>query len=87
MMRILILPYNVEYNCPCIWTVHVIQSCTIIRVGCTMSQDKNFIILVLYCHSRIKQYINGTLETLEISPTHLFCYWIEDSKTYAHADT
>jgi len=23
-MRILILPYNVDYNCPCIWTV---QSC------------------------------------------------------------
>jgi len=29
-MRILILPYNVDY--PCLWTVHVIQSCITITV-------------------------------------------------------
>ena len=39
-MRILILPYNMDYNCPCIRTVHVIQSCIIfITAACTMNQD------------------------------------------------
>ena len=46
-MRILILPYNVDYNCPGIWTVHVIQSCIIITGVCTMNQDMNFIIVVI----------------------------------------
>ena len=31
-MRILILPYSVDFYCPCIWTVHVIQSCILITV-------------------------------------------------------
>ena len=26
-MKILIFPYRVDYYCPCIWTVHIIQSC------------------------------------------------------------
>jgi len=29
-MRILVLPYNVDNYCLCIWTVHVIQSCIMI---------------------------------------------------------
>jgi len=54
-MRVLILPYNVDYNCPRIWSEHVIQSCIIITVACTMNQD-NLIKQTKYnCHSRIKQ--------------------------------
>jgi len=47
ILRILILPYKVDYNCPCIWRVHVIQSCIMITVACTMYQNMNFIKLVV----------------------------------------
>ena len=48
IMRILILPYTVDYDCPCIWTVYVIQSCILIAVSCTLNQGMSYMYTMYY---------------------------------------
>jgi len=58
-MRIPILPYNVDYNCPCVRTV---QSWYTIMYNYKSEMYHE----ARHEHSKIKQYINKTLETLDI---------------------
>ena len=52
----LVLPYNRDYNCPCIWTVNVMQSCTLYN-------DNN----VVYHEPRHELYNTGNTIIIELN--------------------
>jgi len=52
----LVLPFNRDYNCPCIWTVNVMQSCTLYN-------DNN----VVYHEPRHELYNTGNTIIIELN--------------------